>query len=58
MKFKLKGIIKLSKEVPEAEKDIEEFLKEAEKDILRRGVPEGQEKEASHVKSWELRGIP
>ncbi|ADL59084.1 serine--tRNA ligase [Methanothermobacter marburgensis] len=56
MKFKLKGIIKLSKEVPEAEKDIEEFLKEAEKDILRRGVPEGQEKEASHVKSWELTG--
>lgn len=56
MKFKLKGIIKLSKEVPEAEKDIEEFLKEAEKDILRRGVPDGQEREASHIKSWKLMG--
>ncbi len=56
MKFRLKGMIKLSREVPEAEEDLERFFKEAEEDILRRGVPGGQEEEASHVKSWKLEG--
>lgn len=37
MKFRLKGMIKLSREVPEAEEDLERFFKEAEEDILRRG---------------------
>lgn len=56
MKFKLKGIIKLSKEVPGIEDDLEKFFTEAESDILRRGVPEGQEHEAAHIKSWRLEG--
>lgn len=56
MKFILQGEISFSKDAEEAKKDIEEFIKEANKELLLRGVPENQEKEGARISTWKVKG--
>lgn len=56
MKFLLKGEISFSKDAEPAKKDLEEFVKDANKELLVRGVPENQKKEGARISNWSIEG--
>lgn len=54
MKFLLKGSITFSKDAEDAEGDIARFIEEANKEILLKGVPEGEEDEGARIIDWKI----
>ncbi len=55
MKFTLEGEIIFSKDAEEAQKDVEDFLKQANKELFLKGIPEDQKNDASKVVDWKLK---
>jgi len=56
MKFTLEGDVILSKEAAKAKDDIQNFIKEANKEIFLKGVPRDQKEDASRIVKWNLEG--
>ncbi len=56
MKFTLEGQILFSKEAPEALEDLNNFIENANSELLVRGVPEDQKDQASQITLWKLEG--
>ena len=56
MKFILQGEISFSKDAENAREDLKEFIKEANSELLLRGVPENQKKEGAKITSWNIEG--
>lgn len=56
MKFLLNGTITFNKNVEEAKKDIANFIEEANKTILLRGVKEGHDKDGAKITDWNVEG--
>jgi seryl-tRNA synthetase len=56
MKFILQGEIILSKDAMEAYDDVEKFIKEANRDLFLKGIPQDSQEEASKIINWELEG--
>ncbi|KZX12936.1 serine--tRNA ligase [Methanobrevibacter curvatus] len=54
MKFLLQGEIHFNKDATEAENEIGKFVDEANKTILLKGIPEGQEELGAKITSWNL----
>lgn len=54
MKFLLRGTITFNKNVEEAEKDIANFIEDANKSILLRGVKEGHDKDGAKIVDWNV----
>ncbi|MCL2115456.1 MAG: serine--tRNA ligase [Methanobrevibacter sp.] len=54
MKFLLKGTITFNKNVEEAEEDIANFIQEANKELLVRGVKEGEEEKGAKITNWNI----
>jgi len=54
MKFLLKGTITFNKNAEDAKEDIAKFVEEANKNILLKGVKEGDESEGAKITQWNL----
>lgn len=54
MKFKLNGIITFNKNIEEAKEDIDEFIKNANKEILLKGLGNSDESEGSKITEWNI----
>ncbi|MBZ9571226.1 serine--tRNA ligase [Methanobrevibacter sp. TMH8] len=55
MKFLLEGTITFNKNVEEAKEDIANFIEEANKEILLRGVKEGREEDGAQITKWDVK---
>lgn len=55
MKFLLEGTITFSKNAEEAKDDIEKFINESNENILKKGLGNTDEKEASKITDWKLK---
>ncbi|MDR0901025.1 MAG: serine--tRNA ligase [Methanobrevibacter sp.] len=55
MKFLLNGTITFSKNAEEAKEDIAKFIKEANDEILLRGVKEGKEDLGAKITEWDIK---
>ena len=56
MKFALQGEIIFNKDASEAQKDIEEFIEQANAELFIKGVPQESLDDASKIISWNLEG--
>ena len=54
MKFLLEGTITFNKNAEEAEEDINNFIKEANGEILLRGVKKGHEEDGAKITKWKI----
>ncbi|MEA1904712.1 MAG: serine--tRNA ligase, partial [Candidatus Hadarchaeota archaeon] len=54
MLFKLQAECTFSKDIEPARADIETFIAEANKALLKKGAPRGKEEEAAEVKDWKV----
>ncbi|KZX17273.1 amino acid--[acyl-carrier-protein] ligase 1 [Methanobrevibacter cuticularis] len=55
MRFLLNGTITFSKNVEEAEQEIAKFLDDANKELLLRGVKEGDEETGARITQWDIK---
>lgn len=56
MEFTLQGEIIFSKEAEDAQKDIEEFIKQANQELFLKGIPQDSTDDASQIINWDLEG--
>lgn len=56
MQFKLEGYVKFSKDAEDAKEDIDNFIDKANSEILKKGLGDSDEKEASRITKYELKG--
>ena len=56
MKFALQGEIIFSKDAEEAQKDVEEFIEQANKELFLKGIPKDSTGDASKIVRWDLEG--
>lgn len=54
MKFLLNGTITFNKSAEEAKEDIANFIREANKELLLRGVKEGEEEKGAEIRKWKV----
>lgn len=55
MKFKLKGYIAFSDNLEKAESDIKEFITQANKRLLTKGIPKDKADEAAKIVDWKIK---
>lgn len=55
MKFKLKGYIAFSDNLERAESDIREFITQANKRLLTKGIPKDKLDEAARIVNWRIK---
>ncbi|MCE5213647.1 MAG: serine--tRNA ligase [Methanobacterium sp.] len=56
MKFTLQGKIIFNKDALEAQKDIDEFIINANEELFLKGIPKDQLKDASQIVDWNMEG--
>lgn len=54
MEFLLNGTITFNKNAEEAKKDIDNFIKKANNELLLRGVKEGEENKGAKITNWDI----